>query len=285
MVRPPEIHILHRSDFYSVRDYKCYCLECSTSKTEYTKSFLFCFVRSGFFEYQDFRRNHEVHIGRMLILKPDFEHITHHIDNQPDICSVFDFTPAFVESLTSHYQKEAGWFFQNRDIQSILLQCNGEIDFLHQQILNLTSKAKGERLLIDDLTIQLVNRVMSILGNAPDVAPITEALKKHHLSTVEMARDYIFKHFNEDVSLQLLSDHCCVSLFHFSRIFKSVMGMSPHQYLTDVRLQHAKSLLQSCKLPVTQIAFQCGFNSLEHFVSAYRLKFKTTPSAFRKSLA
>jgi AraC family transcriptional regulator len=46
------------------------------------------------------------------------------------------------------------------------------------------------------------------------------------------------------------------------------MNMSPHQYLLGIRLQHAKILLTTSAKPVGDIAFECGFNSLEHFATA-----------------
>jgi transcriptional regulator GlxA family with amidase domain len=59
------------------------------------------------------------------------------------------------------------------------------------------------------------------------------------------------------------------------------MNVSPHQYLADVRLNHAKILLTTTEQPVTDIAFACGYNSLEHFTTAYKRKFKTSPGQQR----
>jgi AraC family transcriptional regulator len=87
--------------------------------------------------------------------------------------------------------------------------------------------------------------------------------------------------FDMNIGLQQLAEHCCVSLFHFSRIFKAVMKITPHQYLSEIRLNHARILLENTKYPVTQIAIQCGYNSVEHFATAYKQRFETTPSESR----
>jgi AraC-like DNA-binding protein len=47
-------------------------------------------------------------------------------------------------------------------------------------------------------------------------------------------------------------------------------------------LQHAQVLLSTSELPVTDIAFECGFNSLEHFITAYKKKFRESPGSHRK---
>ncbi|HEX7764059.1 MAG TPA: helix-turn-helix transcriptional regulator, partial [Cellvibrio sp.] len=102
--------------------------------------------------------------------------------------------------------------------------------------------------------------------------------------TVEKATNYLLSRFDQNISLQELADHCCVSVFHFSRIFKTIMQQSPYKYLSSIRLAHAKMLLETTHLPITQIAFQCGFNSLEQFSNTYRQFFNTSPAHYRKNI-
>jgi AraC family transcriptional regulator len=277
-----KIEILHSSDFYQIRNFKCNCTKCNTSGKEYTSAFCMCFVRSGYFEQNVFKKAHEAYTGRVLIAKPAIEHVTRHIDNQPDICTVFHFKDSFYKRVQDQYIKEISWFIKNADIHSVLIQTSPEIDYLHHRILETLFVHPSDNLLIDDLVIRMVNSIMYVLGNMQESSMISESLRRYHLVTVEKAKSFILQHFEKNISLQQLADHCCVSLFHFSRIFKSVTGISPHQYLLGVRLQHAGILLQSTKLQVSQISHQCGFNSLEYFTTAYRQRFRKSPSEFRK---
>lgn len=276
-MRPAEIHILHSSAFYQIRDFKCNCIECHKSKVEYSRTFNLCFVRSGYFEFEVFRDNLEVHVGRVLVTKPSSEHVARHIDEQPDVCSVFDFKTEFYDTLQEHY--DVPWFFRNNDIHSLLLKCTPDLDHLHHIILQLTKSGNADQLQIDDLVLRLVDRVMNTLDQK--IEPVPANLKRFHLSTVEKAKNYMLSNFNENIGLQQLSEHCCVSLFHFSRIFKSVMKVTPHQYLSEIRLNHAKILLENTKYPVTQIAIQCGYSSVEHFSTAYKKRFESKPSESR----
>lgn len=278
---PAEVHILHTSGFYQIRDFKCNCLECHKSRVEYCNTFNICFVRSGYFEFEVFRDNLEVHVGRVLVSKPGSEHVARHIDDQPDICSVLDFKEEFYRSLQEHYRYDIPWFFENNDIHSLLLKCTPEIDYLHNAILKLTTPGNGLQMQIDDLVLRVLDRVMRLLGNVEELPPLPSSIRKFHLSTVEKAKNYMLANFDQNLGLQQLADHCCVSLFHFSRIFKAVMKVTPHQYLSDIRLNHAKILLENTKYPVTQIAIQCGYNSVEHFATAYKLRFESTPSEAR----
>jgi AraC family transcriptional regulator len=280
-----DVHILHRSDFYRISDFKCHCDICSVSEPEYNDSFCISFIRKGFFEYRTFRRNDEVHVGRILLSKPDYEHTTRHIDQQPDITTVFEFNRIFLREIGERYGKEAGWFFLNKDIHSILLNNNAETEYLHYNILKKIRSGQSGNLEIDELVIMLLEKVILILSNSSEPLSIEDKLKQHHLVTAESARDYLQGHFAENISLQQLAQHCCVSPFHFSRIFKSILQTSPHQYLSTVRLQHAKILLSTSELPVTDIAFECGFNSLEHFITAFKKKFKASPGSLKKQLS
>jgi len=63
-----------------------------------------------------------------------------------------------------------------------------------------------------------------------------------------------------------------------------IMKISPHQYLLSIRLQHAKTLITTSEKPVGDIAFECGFNSLEHFATAYKQQFKLSPTQYRCQL-
>lgn len=279
-----DVSILHQGDFYRILNFKCYCTECSLSAPEYNKVFDICFVRSGYFEYNIFRNRHEVHIGRVLLTKPGTEHTTRHINNQPDLCTVLDFTPAFYERLTTDYGRLAPWFFHNNDVASVLLHTSPQINYSHQQLLTLCHE-KQPHLPVDDLVLRIVGDVMRMLTHSPEAPELPASLKRFHLTTVENALAFLHNHFSENVSLQQLADHCCVSLFHFSRIFKSVMRVSPYRYLTMVRLQHAQQLLMHPQLSVSEIACHCGFNSIEQFASTYKQHFGQSPTQFRIAVA
>ena len=223
-------------------------------------------------------------MGRILISKPEFEHTTRHIDNQPDITTVFEFTKTFFEKLKTEYSREASWFLQNNDLHSIMLACSVETDYLHHLIMQLLQKQQVDHLQVDEMVMQLLTKVLVTLGNTPELPIVPDRLKKYHLLTIEKAKEYLLQNFTEDISLNELAEHCHVSPFHFSRVFKTVLNISPHQYLLNVRLNNAKILLATTHKPVNDIAFECGFNSLEHFVTAYKQQFSLTPSQQRKQL-
>jgi AraC family transcriptional regulator len=281
-----DIHILHQSAFYRVVDFKCHCNVCSVTNPENNESFCMSFIRKGFFEYRSFKRNDEVHVGRVLISKPGYEHTTRHIDNQPDIITIFDFRKDFYEqTILDVYGSRLPWILKNNDIHSVMVNATPELEYHHYRIFQTISSGKYNSLEVDEMVIDLLEKMMEVLGSARTPASIPDNLKQQHLVTIEEARNYILNHFNKNISLQQLAKHCFVSPFHFSRIFKTITGESPHQYLNSVRLTHAKVLLEETNTSVSDIAYECGFNSPEHFVTAFKKYHQFNPSAFRRKLS
>jgi transcriptional regulator GlxA family with amidase domain len=72
-----------------------------------------------------------------------------------------------------------------------------------------------------------------------------------------------------------------VSEAHFARSFKAAFGLPPHRYLLTRRIERAKALLRDTDLPVTEIAFQTGWNSLGTFGRIFRDITGESPSELR----
>lgn len=284
-MKKADIHVLHRSEFYRIEDFRCHCVECSVTEPEYNDSFTISFIRKGFFEYRTFRRNDEVHAGRVLISKPGYEHTTRHIDNQPDIVTIFEFKKDFFdETILEAYANKLPWIFRNNDIHSVMVNATPELEYHHHRVFQTITSGKYNSLEIDEMVLELLDKMMQVLDSAATPVNIPDKLKQQHLITIESARDYILSHFREAISLQRLAAHCFVSPFHFSRLFRMIAGESPHQYLSAVRLTHAKVLLEETNILVSDIAYECGYNSLEHFVTAFKKYHKVNPSALRNGV-
>lgn len=72
-----------------------------------------------------------------------------------------------------------------------------------------------------------------------------------------------------------------LSPFHFLRTFKSVTGVTPHQWLLQARLRQAARALTTTQAPVTQVALDSGFDDLSNFVRSFRAEFGASPRAYR----
>lgn len=86
----------------------------------------------------------------------------------------------------------------------------------------------------------------------------------------------------ENVSLTSLADEVGLSPFHFSRAFKQSMGVPPHRYRTNLRLERACHLLATTDASVTDIAFQVGYESSQALARIFAQQVGTTPTKWRR---
>ncbi len=97
------------------------------------------------------------------------------------------------------------------------------------------------------------------------------------------ALEYLQSHLSDPDALQKVSERLCVSPRQCQRLFRVAMGCSPSEYLTELRLRRAATLLVSTNLSVSEIALEVGYLSLSHFSRVFRERFGKTPRAFRQN--
>jgi AraC-like DNA-binding protein len=81
--------------------------------------------------------------------------------------------------------------------------------------------------------------------------------------------------------LNELAQAAHLSRYHFLRAFRSAFHMTPHEYLTRKRIERAKELLAESDLPVTEICFEVGFESLGSFSTLFHRIVGWSPSIYR----
>ncbi|MFR0924672.1 MAG: helix-turn-helix domain-containing protein [Butyricicoccaceae bacterium] len=99
---------------------------------------------------------------------------------------------------------------------------------------------------------------------------------------IAQAVKYIGEHLFESLSVEKVADAVSLSPSHFSRLFRSTTGFSPHEYIMLHRIDEAKALLQSTSLSV-KIAFRVGYRSEVNFITAFTEKTGATPTQFRRN--
>jgi AraC family transcriptional regulator len=95
---------------------------------------------------------------------------------------------------------------------------------------------------------------------------------------------YIEEHVADDIQLATLAKLARLSPHHFSRSFKRSLGMPPHRYHANRRIERAKQLLANREMSVTAIALEVGFSETSTFTAAFRRLTGHTPSHYRRSL-
>ena len=107
--------------------------------------------------------------------------------------------------------------------------------------------------------------------------------KEEVLKRLILAKEYISSNYNQNVTLEGIAKHSCLSVNHLLRTFKEAYDLSPYQFLIQLRLNRAKNLLQTTSYSLNEIVNLVGFECPSSFIRLFRHTFNTTPLKYKKS--
>lgn len=121
--------------------------------------------------------------------------------------------------------------------------------------------------------------IRSLLGENMDMRAVSGDY------SVALAQHYMERHYSERITVAGLAGLGYVSPSCFSRRFKSETGVTPIEYLIEIRMQRAKLLLRRKDLSVTAIAIECGFGSSAYFSDCFQERAGISPTEYRDRYA
>lgn len=96
---------------------------------------------------------------------------------------------------------------------------------------------------------------------------------------------YLETHYQEPITVEQLAEHSGLSSRHFNRLFQNTYHTSPGRYLLQYRIQKSENLLLYTNMPISEIAYQCGFNDSNYFSRQFRKIHSISPRQFRQHSA
>jgi AraC-like DNA-binding protein len=132
--------------------------------------------------------------------------------------------------------------------------------------------------LSEQLLFNILNSVLA--GSHGVIDPVKT--NQHTIRQIDLAKEYIHAYYHNNLSITQIASAAFLSPFHFSRLFRQCTGHSPYEYLTRLRIEHAKSMLTQGR-SVIETAFNTGFNSIENFSFAFSRRVGCPPSSFKNS--
>ncbi|WP_020406783.1 AraC family transcriptional regulator [Hahella ganghwensis] len=142
------------------------------------------------------------------------------------------------------------------------------IGFLHQQLLHQSYNGYAES--HRTMLLLLVQLLMERHGCEPNID-----------KRINAAREWMDQHFRQDVSLAGLAEVAHLSQRQLVDLFKQYFGRTPHHYLLDLRMQHARKQLEFTDNSIQQIAEDSGYSNLSAFSHRFRQYFGLSPRHFR----
>ncbi|UOQ50566.1 bifunctional transcriptional activator/DNA repair enzyme AdaA [Gracilibacillus caseinilyticus] len=99
------------------------------------------------------------------------------------------------------------------------------------------------------------------------------------ISHVEM---YIKENYSNPLTLTSIAEHCHSSSYHLHRVFKKIKGITPLEYVQQLRIEKAEKYLVQTDLPIQEIGRLVGITNASRFSTVFKEKNSQTPSQFRK---
>ena len=146
-------------------------------------------------------------------------------------------------------------------------------------LLELYEESSGE-LTVDLQGANLLTQLLSVFLEAVSV-PYTPKIPV----AVSAIRDYLFENYAQSITLDELSQRFSISKFHLLRTFRQHLGLTPNEYLQNIRITKAKELLRTTNLAVSMIANMVGIDSTSYFIAAFKKQEGITPHKYRTAWA
>lgn len=162
-------------------------------------------------------------------------------------------------------------------------------DLLSPALLSLKTAAAEDRARDGWLEEQfhgLMERLLRVrlgaLSEASALSAVRASTREELYRRLCRARDYMAACFDRPLTLAEVAGVACLSPNHLLRSFNQAFRLTPHQFLTATRLEHARKMLAGRNLSVTDVCFSVGFESPSSFSRAFRRHTGLTPSEYRR---
>jgi AraC family transcriptional regulator len=137
-------------------------------------------------------------------------------------------------------------------------------------------------LFVDPIVSAIANRFIAINYHTPAAEPGKQTQRLTHRQ-MQRIREFVEANIETDIRLEMMAGICGRSTEYFVRVFKATAGVSPYQYVLNLRIERAKALLGVEGANIADVALQCGFSHQEHLTRMFRRFTGVTPGRYRAS--
>jgi AraC family transcriptional regulator len=252
----------------TVSDYRCDAGPDDAPFVETHAGFDLAYVRKGSFGYRSGRAAFELVAGSILLGRPGDEYVCTHDHVVGDECLSFQLAPELVAAIGARAER---WR-------------SGSVPPL-SELMVLGELAEAAALGRSDIGLDEAGMLLAarLADVVTDRTPAASAASARDRRRAVDAALWIDERSADGLDLERIAAASGLSAFHFLRLFASVLGVTPHQYLVRARLRRAARLLADDARPITDVAFDVGFGDLSNFVRTFRRAAGVSPRGFRKA--
>jgi AraC-like DNA-binding protein len=260
-----------------VTDYHCPVEKGAPVAVEQFSQATISVVRSGVFGFRSDRDDQLLSTGFVLLANPGQCYEISHDHAGGDHCLIFRFEEAVLEDIAGSEARSAVRRYFSRSV----LPPIPRVDAL-RRLAEQCFASGGPALGLEQVGLALAGCVLehtAVRARVSSAPPRTGRTR----DTIFAAVDHLERTASEELSLSDVADVVGLSPYHFLRLFKREIGVTPYRFLMRTRVRNAIELLRDTSLPVTEIAFAVGFGDLSNFINFFRREVGCSPSQFRKA--
>ena len=171
------------------------------------------------------------------------------------------------ESVVTHFDQ-----CNYSEVENICFENSSKISFCFEHLLEIWNKQRS------------INQAKSIIYDILDKMSNDQKTSIGDTSVATCVR-YIDTHFSDPkIDIETVCDVAFISVSSLPRGFAKYFGMSPKQYLIQLRMNRALELLTENKLSVKEISFVCGFTDEKYFSRAFKKRYGCSPSQLKNNM-
>ncbi|GHO42456.1 helix-turn-helix domain-containing protein [Ktedonospora formicarum] len=205
------------------------------------------------------------------------------------------FRAGFAEEVYRSLVTSTGFLLDEPEKPRTELLNFSERTYAHDQLLSsllsrlrtMQSNLYYEAAPLDELACEIITSVLQVRRNIfkeiEALPPLRSVTRRELYHRLYRAREYMLAFFDQPLTLDEIAHVATLSPTHFLRAFKQIFHTTPHQYLINIRLERAQRLLSQTNMPITEICFALGFESLGSFSWLFRRRIGCSPKSYRFS--
>jgi AraC-like DNA-binding protein len=175
-------------------------------------------------------------------------------------------------------EKKESW---NIDISCFHLQNSIEITSAINRLVNVSTENIAAKDVLVDFTLkELLIRLMQTQARTMLLDSYASSTTVNRFAAVVQ---YIKAHISEEITIDKLSNLCCMSKPNFFRCFKREFGISPVDFILHERIKIAKSMLKDVNVTIAEACYAVGINNLSYFFKLFKRIEGKTPNEFRRN--
>lgn len=254
---------------WRVRDIVCTAGPSDPAFEERHEHFCIAVVTAGSFQYRSSLGTALLAPGAILLGNRGTCFECGHEHAIGDRCLAFQFEPEQLEDIVAGVPAAKRFEFARAclppSLASSRLAAEAEV-------------ARGDAGQLEEIAVRLAGAVAALQNGAPPaaVAPSAQDTRR-----VTRALRLIEAESEQPLTLAGLAREAAMSRYHFLRTFRTLIGMTPHQFLLRTRMHSAATMLRQSDLTIANIAFDAGFGDLSTFNRRFRQVMGASPRAYR----